>query len=281
MSIADRLSRAAGPRQPETPSVFVPRKEALANLPKEDQLVLSEQARAVGRVRVLNRQSQSRAYEAAGYETPERAERARDGIAQERLSHNDGHVRARVRAPMQLHAAAVNRLARAMADASGQKPKQDELPEPPHIPTRLDKALDTEDGAILRWALSRYVEDCILINMRSTGAESGKVDGAQSDGSRIPFNETQRYALARLAIVHGKISGSTRRTLKTFASMMAPLESDDAPSMAEFANQETGITGHREQESCFVGLIWMLGKQLYEIYRSKDFPEKIEIDSRG
>jgi hypothetical protein len=216
----------------------------------------------------------------AGLETPERAAHARDGIAQERLSHNDGHVRARVRAPMQLHAAAVNRLARAMAEASGHEPKRDELPEPPHVPTRLDKALDTEDGAILRWALSRYVEDHILINMRSTGAESGKVDGAQSDGSRVPFNETQRHALGRLAFVHGQLSGSDRRDLKTFATMMAPIESEDTPSMGEFAQQKTGISDHRAQEGCFVGIMWMLGERLYEVYRGADFPEKIEIDAR-
>lgn len=217
----------------------------------------------------------------AGLETPERAARAPDGVAQERLSHNDGHVRARVRAPMQLHAAAVNRLARAMATANGEKPKPGDEPEPKYDRTRLDKALDTEDGAILRWALSRYIEDCILINMRSTGAESGKVDGAQSDGSRVPFNETQRCALARLAFVHAQMGARIRRIMEDFVLMVAPVADTRVPlSMAAFASEKTGISGHREQEACFTGMAWMLGERLYEIYRLPGFPERVEIDAQ-
>lgn len=217
--------------------------------------------------------------QAIGAATPERVTHAPDGIQEEQLSHNKGHIRARVRAPMQLFAAAVNRQARAMAAAAGQVPENDQECEPPYKPTRLDMALDTEDGMILRWALSRYVEDCTLINMRGT-EDGAKVDGSHNDGSRLPFNEAQRRALSRIAFVHAWIGASDRRDLQTFARMMAPLTESDPPSMPEFAHNRTGIADHRAQEGCFVGLMWKVAEHLYEIYRHQDFPERIEIGTR-
>ena len=109
------------------------------------------------------------------------------------------------------------------------------------------------------------------------------VDGAQSDSNRVPFNEIQRQSLARLAYVHGQLSGSDRRDLKTFATMMAPIESEDPPSMSEFAGSKTGLadadSSRRVLEGCFVGLLWKLAERLYEVYRTGNFPEKIEIDA--
>jgi hypothetical protein len=220
---------------------------------------------------------------AIGAATPERAAHAPDGIHEERLSHNEGHVRGRVRVPMQLFGAATNRLARELAVATGQlRPKCEggEQPEPTYVLTRLDKALDTEDGRILRWALSRYVEDCILINMRGTGSESGKVDGSQAAGSCIPFNETQRRALARRAFVHDRVGNADRRDLQAFAQMMAPIDGGDAPAMTEFAQAKTGISDHRAQEGCFVGIMWKVAERLYEVYRLGDFPERIELGTQ-
>lgn len=223
-----------------------------------------------------------------GAATPERAAHAPDGIQKEHLSHNDGHVRARVRAPMQMFGPAVNRLARKCAAATGQiRPKSgaDEPSEPPYVATRLDKALDTENGGILRWALSRYVEDCILTNMRATGPESGKVDGSQADGSRIPFNETQRQALARLAFVHKHIGAADWRDLRTFVAMMVPVEGGrEPPSMAQFASELTGIgdgQDRRSQEGAFVGLMWKIGERLYDIYRMPGVPGHIEMSAKA
>lgn len=219
-----------------------------------------------------------------GAATPERAARAPDGLQVEALSHNTGHVRARVRAPMQPHAAANNRLAReaAIRDAElhgGKKPKEDDIPEPKYERTRLDIVLDGEDGRILRWALSRYVEDQIAIHRKGGVSDSGKVDGAQDDGGKMPFTEAQRKALARLAFVHSRIGPSAKRHLETFARMMAPIDSRDPPSVVEFAHDATGIVDRRPQEGCFIGLMWAVAERLYEVYRAKDFPERLEISS--
>ena len=84
-----------------------------------------------------------------GMATPERASHAPDGIDREILSHNEGHIRARVRAPMQLHAAANNRLAREAAEREGSlrgatKPPADDQPEPRYRLMRLDTRFDLD-----------------------------------------------------------------------------------------------------------------------------------------
>ena len=276
MSIADRIKQSMGP------SVFVPRAEMLTHITKEEQRRLSEQARAMGRARLLSRQAHTRSSRTpVGYETPERADRAPDGMEKEYLSHNKGHVRARVKAPMQLSDAANSRLAHEAAKREAElhgskKPEEDLMPEPRYRLTRLDERFDADDGRVLRGAISQYVEDCIAIARRGGGGDSGKVDGASAPDGRIPFNEHQRSALGRLAAVHARISAYDREKLEAFAAMMAPIDGCQEPmSVSEFVTGIRGSPRSRRLEYAFVEIISKLAIQLYDIYRAKDFPPMI------
>ncbi len=247
--------------------------------------------------RIAKRIARTMGPRSIGMATPERAAHAPDGIDREILSHNEGHIRARVRAPMQLHAAANNRLAREAAEREGSlrgatKPTADDQPEPRYRLMRLDTRFDLDHSRILRWAISQYVEDCIAIARRGTGSDGGKVDGSQVPGSRIPFNEHQRQALSRTAAVHARISPEDRQSLQDFAEMMAPINGHQEPlSIPAFvkthaagrfsACHDPNYKGSRRAlESVFVEMIMELATRLHEVYRARDFPERIELGTR-
>jgi hypothetical protein len=221
-----------------------------------------------------------------GMATPERAAHAPDGIDREALSHNKDHIRARIRAPMQLHAAANNRLAREAAEREALLPgapksPQDDQPEPRYRLTRLDMRFDADDGRILRWAISQYVEDHIAVARRGGGSDSGKVDGAQVPGSRVPFNEHQRHALARIAFVNAHVADDDLAVLQAFVEMMAPVNGHREPrSIPEFMTGMRGEPRSRRLEYAFVEIIWELARRLHEVYQRGDFPERIEIGTR-
>jgi hypothetical protein len=167
----------------------------------------------------------------------------------------------------------VKRLAREIGKASG---KSDE---PRYIPTRFDKALDYGDGPILRWALSKYVEDQVLTVMRGTNPDALKIDNGNESAGRPPFNTTQQKALSRIAFVHKHLGLEDRRDLLSFLQMMAPLNSEQATmSMAEFARQKTGISDDKVREGCFIGLMWKVAQRLYDIYRLRELPQQLALE---
>jgi len=74
--------------------------------------------------------------------------------------------------------------------------------EPPLRKTRLDRALDHDETGFLRWALSRYVCDFLMVQESPQKAEGAP----RVHRSGVPFSPAQQAALSRLAHVHARLA---------------------------------------------------------------------------
>jgi len=205
-------------------------------------------------------------YDPARISTAERRKRAPDGVYEEQLSCNGGHVRERVAFPMTLLPELVYKAMDELhAKRTGQRPK-----DPPLKKTRLDKALDHDETQALRWALSRYVCDVLETQEGGVAGEGG----ARHPSSGVPFSPSRQAALARVAWIHEHVRRSTEPMLNTrwqldqFAVMMGALHPRLLPiSMADFGRQLAGLSDERIQEGVAVGRVLGLAATLHELYR--------------
>jgi hypothetical protein len=206
----------------------------------------------------------------AGDETRERAARAPEGIESEPLSKNDGHQRARVRFPMALTEEKVHRDVAKLTSAKGRK----EVAEPPLKGSRFDKALDHEDGPILRAVLSRYIEDhAIAFGKPGGGEETGRVNCASQPHQKLPLTEPQQKALARIAFIEKHLGSKDRTDLRQFKQMMIPLVANQEPmSMSEYGELRTGLKDDRVREGVFIGIMLKVAERMHDIYRLKELP---------
>lgn len=189
--------------------------------------------------------------------TPERLANAPDGIHVEAIA---SYKRERITLPMTLLPVLVNEeTQRLHAARTGERPD-----DPPLRKTRLDRALDHDETGSLRWALSRYVTD--ILTMQTTPE---KAEGApRVYGSALPFSTAQRAALARLAMVHARLSARDRSALDQFAVMMGARHPTLVPiGMAQFGLMRIGLPDGRVQEGAAVERILGLAEKLDAIYR--------------
>jgi hypothetical protein len=185
----------------------------------------------------------------------QRRARAVDGIYEEQLY---GHTRARVRLPMTLLPVFMGHVIDELhAKRTGEKPS-----DPPLRRTRLDNALEGHEQ--LRWALSLYVCDALLLQE----SPSAGADGPRVPGSRVPFNEHQEDALARLAMVHKWLILNERRDLEMFAVMMGCIHPVYTPvSLAEFGSRHTLCRGRNAREEAAISRLLNLSETLSRIYQ--------------
>ena len=206
-------------------------------------------------------------YNPARISTAERRAQAPDGVYDEQLSCNRGHVRERVALPMTLLPALYDQLVSQLhAKRTGTRPN-----DPPLRKTKLDKALDHDETQSLRWALSRYV--CDVLETQESGA--GGEGGARHPSSDVPFGRSRQAALGRVAYIHTRARYSSepmlseRWQLDQFAVMMGARHPRLLPlSMAQFGRQLAGLSDERIQEGVAVGRVLGLAATLHELYRA-------------
>jgi hypothetical protein len=202
-------------------------------------------------------------------ETPERGARAAEGIDEECLSMNDGHIRGRVRYPMTLLPA----LMHIESDALEARQKRSKPNEPPLRKSKLDKALDFDQTQTLRWALSRYFVDSFLTQESGKSLYEPTISGGNAPRRLMPYGKAQQQALERLAYVRKHLSREDRRDLETFGIMMGDEDLIRQPiSMAKFGHSKTGLADERIQEGVAIGVIMKVAERLYDLYRLHTLP---------
>ena len=214
-------------------------------------------------------------YNPARISTAERRAQAPEGVYDEQLSGNSGHVRERVALPMTLLPAIVENFTQQLhAKRTGTRPD-----DPPLKKTKLDRALDHDETQSLRWALSRYVCD-VLETQESGAAGEG---GQRHPSSGVPFGRSKQAALGRVAYVHSRVAYSSepmlnaRWQLDQFAVMMGACHPRlTAVSMAQFGQHLAGLSDARVQEGVAVGRVLGLAATLHELYRA--MPQNQALD---